>query len=223
MYFIIYKITNKINGKYYVGSHKTKNLDDNYMGSGKYLQYAQEKYGIENFEKEILFVFDTAAKMYQKEAEIVNTEFLVEENTYNLKIGGFGGFDYINSSGINNKANQCSKAGKAAAAKGGGFKGKQHTTETRKRMSEKRWGPANPNYGMPGTFKGKFHSNETKNKISLSNKGKCVGIKNSQYGTMWVTNGIENKKIPVKELDNYIKLGYNRGRVLKGSLSSQGN
>ena len=35
--------------------------------------------------------------MYAKEAELVNEEFLMNENTYNLKIGGFGGFDYINS------------------------------------------------------------------------------------------------------------------------------
>lgn len=63
MYYTIYKITNQIDGKLYIGSHKTKDLNDGYMGSGKYLLRAQEKYGIKNFRKEVLFVFETAEEI----------------------------------------------------------------------------------------------------------------------------------------------------------------
>ncbi len=96
-YFTIYKITNKIDSKIYIGSHKTKNIKDGYMGSGKYLKRAIEKHGLENFQKDILFVFNNSKDMYNKEAELVNEEYLTNENTYNLKLGGFGGYDFINN------------------------------------------------------------------------------------------------------------------------------
>jgi hypothetical protein len=101
MYYTIYKVTNLIDGKIYIGAHKTKKLDDNYMGSGIYIKRAINQHGVENFNKEILFVFQTAEEMYAKEAEIVNESFLKTENTYNMTVGGFGGWDYANKKGLN--------------------------------------------------------------------------------------------------------------------------
>jgi len=68
---------------------------------------------------------------------------------------------------------------------------------------------------LVGIFKNKKHSNETKRKIGLSNSLKQKGEFNSQYGTCWITNGIENKKI--HKSDN-IPEGWSLGRKLKIKL-----
>ena len=90
MFYIIYKITNKINKKIYIGKHKTNNIKDNYFGSGIALKSAIKKYGIFNFTKEILFIFDNEIDMNNKEKEIVNEKFVKSKNNYNLRNGGNG-------------------------------------------------------------------------------------------------------------------------------------
>lgn len=101
MYFVIYKITNLVNGKYYIGKHQTKDLDDGYFGSGKLIKAAIKKHGIENFTKEILFVFETEDEMNKKEAELVTEDLIASGLVYNLCPGGNGGFGYINENGLN--------------------------------------------------------------------------------------------------------------------------
>ena len=70
-HFLIYKITNQLNGKHYIGQHHTTNPYDRYMGSGELLYQAKQLYGISAFVKEILFDFDTFELMNEKEAELV--------------------------------------------------------------------------------------------------------------------------------------------------------
>lgn len=111
IYYTVYKIRNKINGKVYIGTHKTEDLYDGYMGSGKYLKHAIEKHGVVSFEKIILHIFDNPEQMFAKEAELVNEDFLESENTYNLRVGGFGGFDYINKTISTEKKKKRARAG----------------------------------------------------------------------------------------------------------------
>ena len=108
MKYIVYLTKNKkskINGLYriYVGVHKTENPEifDGYIGCGvkvnqpcsyKYpkspFQYAVKKFGVEAFERIVLYVYDTAKEAYDKERDIVNEEFINLSHTYNVCIGG---------------------------------------------------------------------------------------------------------------------------------------
>ena len=100
-YYYLYQITNLVNAKIYVGVHKTSDINDEYMGSGKVIRSAIQKYGANNFKKDILEFFDTSEAMYAREKEIVTDEFLLREDVYNLRRGGTGGFDYLNKTGLN--------------------------------------------------------------------------------------------------------------------------
>lgn len=92
-YHIIYKTTNIINNKIYIGAHSTDNVDDGYLGSGKLINESIKKYGVENFKKEILYFFKTPEEMFEKEKEIVTEEFINRSDVYNIVTGGFGGFN----------------------------------------------------------------------------------------------------------------------------------
>jgi len=212
MKYTIYKTTNLINNKIYIGCHKTENPNDDYLGSGKNLRRAIQKYGIENFKKEVLFIFDDESQMFAKEKELVTEKFCESEDTYNICPGGQGGWGYVNSNNLNlatSKAERLKSLEKAQNI----FIEKlnsdlvfkesliKKTKETIKRKYEE---------GFINPFKGKKHTEESKQYISSIMKEKQKGEKNSQYGTMWITNRSENRKI--KKIDN-IPEGWYKGRV----------
>ena len=206
MFYTIYKITNKLNGKIYVGKHQTKDLNDGYMGSGKLLRRAIAKYGIEKFKKEILFQFDSETEMNSKEAELVTEEFCLREDTYNLCEGGHGGFGYINRTGLGTKGHDDDTYKKISLAlknKPKEFYNNPNRIEAVKKLHSE--GKVRYN-----NFEGKLHTEETKQKMRTP---KNQGDKNSQFGTMWITNGKENKKIK-KDID-IMPEGWYKGRVIK--------
>ncbi len=84
----IYKITNLITGNYYIGAHSTRNLFDNYMGSGVLIKKAIKHYGFNNFEKVMLIECRTRREMFYWERKIINKHIVDDPNSYNLITGG---------------------------------------------------------------------------------------------------------------------------------------
>lgn len=106
MKYIVYQTTNKVNGKIYIGVHKTKDPEvfDGYIGCSVIItspssymkpytpfQYAVKKYGTSNFRRSTLKVFDTAKEAFDLERELVNYDFIKRKDTYNIALGGQGG------------------------------------------------------------------------------------------------------------------------------------
>jgi len=125
MYYTIYKITNKINGKIYIGKHQTTNINDSYYGSGAKLLLAIEKYGKQNFIKEVLFTYDNEHDMNEKEKEIITEEFVSRKDTYNIGVGGEGGPHF---KGKTHSLESRIKMGR--------FKNRTHSTETKAKIAE---------------------------------------------------------------------------------------
>lgn len=91
---IIYKTTNLINGKFYVGKDAKNN--PNYLGSGKALKHAINKYGKENFKKEILEVCSSLTELDEREKFWINELNALNEG-YNMTEGGTGGDTWTNN------------------------------------------------------------------------------------------------------------------------------
>ena len=88
MYYTIYKTINITTMKEYIGQHQTVSLDDNYIGSGVELKKDIRIYGRDNFNTEILFVYDNFDDMNKKEIELVTEEYINRGDTYNIILGG---------------------------------------------------------------------------------------------------------------------------------------
>lgn len=159
MYHFIYKTTSN-SGKYYIGRHSTKNIQDGYFGSGKWIRSIKDK-NILN--REILEFCDE--KNLKSTEQKYLKEHVGKENCMNFNLSPVGF-----SSGLLNPAHSDSeKIRRRNAALGDKNPAKRQ--EVRKKMSEAQKGKPSPN-------KGKKMSDDFRLKISNARKG----IKYSEEG-----------------------------------------
>lgn len=161
MYYLVYKTTNLVNGRFYIGAHSTNDLDDGYLGTGKLITEAIGKYGRDSFSREILFVYDNPKDMYDKERELVDH---TNPQSYNLVEGGQGGWKWddarkaeqsVRLSGSNNPMYGIKRIGESAP-----HHGRKHSPEAIAKMRAAKLGNSYK--------KGKTLSKESRKRISLA-------------------------------------------------------
>lgn len=193
--YTVYKTVNKVNGKFYIGVHKTSDPMDEYLGSGTVILRAIQKYGVSSFVKEILFEYETQEEAWAKEYELVK---LHQGNPlcYNLRRGGEGGFDYINKSGIGDAART-----KSALITNEILRKKFHSDPSyREKVLS----------GISGFWEGRTHEIRTRLKMAESAKNRTSV--NNMKGRLWFYSGSEEKAIPFEESDHFLSMGWKRGR-----------
>jgi len=193
MYGYIYKTTNMINNKFYIGQHKGE-FDINYLGSGKYLNNAINKNGRNNFESEIIYYVDD-----REQANIMEYYHIRQcknkygkDMMYNIQPGGEGC-----GCGEDNPAKIQEVRDKISA----GNSGKVRTPEMRKRVS----------IGMIGYKQSPEHIENARKAITGRNLSPehCEKIRVNMLGSK---RGKYEMKNPIERSEN-LKLAWIKRRA----------
>jgi len=245
LHYFIYKITNLLNNKIYIGVHSTSDINDGYMGSGTAIVRAIKKYRVGNFKKEILETFDSYEAALAREKEIVTQDFILREDVYNLRCGGVGGFQHVNAMEVEDRPNIKAlrrkiesgeiKVGGTAhwtsdsfiRAKAGANKGQQIRAERvmlpearkkRKETFEKiqhQVGERNSQFGR--IWISNVLTKEVK-RITMHDampNGWVKGKKGHVVTKCWVNNGITEHYILIENQEGYFTKGFSSGRLKK--------
>lgn len=164
--FYIYRTTNLINGKTYIGQHEfSLGKKDIYMGKGVLIKKAIKKYGVKNFKKDIIEVALSHFETNVLEKYYIAKERAIGKAEYNIADGGQGG----------NLGEEVNK--KIAEA----LKGRPKSEEHKKKIAKTLEGNIPWNKGVPMSEeqkiklseknKGSHHTEETKKRIGDTLKG----------------------------------------------------
>ncbi len=184
---IIYKTTNQVNGKIYIGQDKYNN--PNYLGSGKILHSAFQKYGIENFKKEIIETCESVELLNEREIYWIRFYDSTDRNIgYNIALGGQGGDTISNHPNKDEIGKRHSNWMKENNPTRGRKKREEEIQKFKDSYIGKYLGENNPNFGSKredstkekmSEARKQWHKNlseeerlEIGKKISTSNKGK---------------------------------------------------
>lgn len=176
MYGYIYKTTNLINGKIYIGQHKSKDFDTDYYGSGTLLKSALKKYGKENFKCEVLERCYTKSQLEDREIYWIDRLNSCDHTIgYNISSGGFTPrFNGKNHPMWGKHHSETSKKKNRLS-----HLGKKLSEETKRKISDGN--------------KGKAISEEQRVKISQANRGKIRGDRLTDDGRRRISESSKNR------------------------------
>lgn len=230
-YGYIYKTTNLLNGKFYIGKHRKSEFDPKYFGSGVLIQRALKKEGKKNFLCEVLEWCETSEVLNERE------RFWVEELNardpaigYNLCAGGMGGERFFSEDSLR----RMSEARKGIPLSD---ETKQKMKESLQNMSEE--DKLARSRRLHDSHVGKKHTEEQKKKIGQtlhdrytsgelvsackgkpsSNRGRKLTDEQAERrrtvcsGRIWINDGTTSKMIYPQGKDAYLDNGWNLGRL----------
>jgi hypothetical protein len=198
MHFIIYKTTHVQSGKYYIGMHSTSDLEDGYLGSGKWIKAAVKKHGRDSFERVILKELSSYDDMKNEEAKVINEEVLNDPLCMNMMHGGKGGWKTLNDS--DSAYQRRSEAGKKAHEVHKHLVNNLQRGSNQKTVSTLKEKYGNDHFAKLGKMKNV--TDEYRSKLS---KAQC--------GMKMINNGKINTFVKKEELNEYLSKGWVLGRI----------
>lgn len=250
MYGYVYETTCLVNGKKYIGRHKSSKFDRNYIGSGVLFQRAVNKYGKSNFTVKLLEAAESEQELCLLECKYIKeSNAAFSEDYYNLTTGG----ETTSLMGWGNKPhpNKGKRRPDMEGSNNPNHKSNGGLSQaTRNKISEARKLFYANHPELNGTFHGKHHNEKTKKIMSKAKKGKVVvndGVKlywvykhevdyylergcklgkinkTTSNGRVWMNNGVHNIYPKKEESDKFLSDGYNYGFISKKNKSTTSN
>ena len=189
MYGYIYKITNLETGLIYIGQkHSLKFLKNSYLGGGKLIRRAVEKYGKDKFKVELIEKISSKEEMDEREIYWISFYKATDKNVgYNISNGG--------------------NVNRAMSGEHNPFYGKTFDEETLKKLSKSHSGKTPWNKGLTSDKDERVKKNADALKKSIKING--CSVKNS----VWINDGEITKMIQQSDVQYYLNGGWRRGRL----------
>lgn len=193
----VYKHTNKVNGKIYIGITSKTPTTRWESGHGyrhnKHFTSASKKYGWDNFEHEILSSGLTREEASKMEKDLIAKYKSTDRRFgYNKELGGF------EKKGVSDETRKYMSE-RWLGANNPNYK-KKWTEEERKHLSELNSGKNHPKWGT-------HHSEETRKKISLRLKGENNHMFGKKQSPEFIEKRVRKMRKPVRCIETGVVYG----------------